>query len=286
MERKLLRIALPNKGRLAGPSVDLLKKCNIKIENGTDERKLYAATSDPEIEVIFVRAEDIPEYVERGAADAGITGEDLVVEKAAKVRVLEKLGFGRCRIALAGPQKISLGKVNGKTIATKMPNITQAFLKAKKISAALLPVRGATEISPSMGVSDIICDHVSTGATLAANSLVEIATVMESEACLICTTGIAGRKKQVLEATALMIRGTKQAAGKKYVMMNVSEKDIGKIVRCVPGMRSPTIMKLAKQGECALHTVADAKTLPGKIRKLRELGARDILVLGIEQIVG
>ncbi|MBM3229174.1 ATP phosphoribosyltransferase [Candidatus Parvarchaeota archaeon] len=285
MERKQLRIALPNKGRLAAPSVELLKKCNVKIENGTEQRKLYAGTSDPEIEVIFVRAEDIPEYVERGAADAGITGEDLVAEKCAKVRILAKLGFGKCRIAIAGKQKIGIKDISGKTIATKMPNATSEFMKKNGLKATILPVKGATEIAPGMGIADLICDHVSTGATLAANSLVEIATVMESEACLICTDGLAGRKREILDALALMVWGTNEAAGKKYVMMNVSEKDIPRIVQLVPGMRSPTIMQLAAKGECALHTVADAKTLPEKIRRLKELGARDILVLGIEQIV-
>jgi len=256
MERKQLRIALPNKGRLAAPSVELLKKCNVKIENGTEQRKLYAGTSDPEIEVIFVRAEDIPEYVERGAADAGITGEDLVAEKCAKVRILAKLGFGKCRIAIAGKQKIGIKDISGKTIATKMPNATSEFMKKNGLKATILPVKGATEIAPGMGIAD-----------------------------LICTDGLAGRKREILDALALMVWGTNEAAGKKYVMMNVSEKDIPRIVQLVPGMRSPTIMQLAAKGECALHTVADAKTLPEKIRRLKELGARDILVLGIEQIV-
>ncbi len=281
----MLKIAVPNKGRLKEPALELLEKCQIRVETAEDERRLWADTSDPGTCIVFARAEDIPDIVASGAADCGITGLDLVVEKKARVQVMQKLGFGRCKVTIAGPAGSKMGMLSDSRIATKTPNLLAAYLKNKKIRAKTVIVKGATELSPLLGTADFICDHVSTGSTLAANSLFEIDTVFESEACFMSAPKLGQDKKDAVESLASLIAGTLVADGKKYLMMNVDERNLKLLASSIPSAKSPTVLQLAKKGQFAVHTVVPAQGLAGLIRKLRGLGARDILVMGINQVI-
>ncbi|HQT45046.1 MAG TPA: ATP phosphoribosyltransferase, partial [Candidatus Micrarchaeota archaeon] len=280
-----LKIAVPNKGRLKMPALELLGKCQIRVEIAEDERRLWAETSDPQACVVFARAEDIPDIVASGAADCGITGLDLVVEKKANATVLQNLGFGKCRVAIAGPKGSKLAMLSGSRIATKTPNLLATYLKRNKIRAKPVMVKGATELSPMLGISEFICDHVSTGSTLAANALFEIDTVFESEACFVSAPELGAEKKTLVESLASLISGTLAAGGKKYLMMNVDERNLKRLTTSIPSAKSPTVLQLAKKGQFAVHTVVPAQGLAGLIRRLKELGARDILVLGINQVI-
>ncbi|MFA5106253.1 MAG: ATP phosphoribosyltransferase [Candidatus Micrarchaeia archaeon] len=285
MDETQIRIAIPNKGRLKAPSLEMLEKCQLAVESGEDERRLWAQTADPNVSVVFARSEDIPDIVEAGAADCGISGLDLVRERGCDVDVLQKLGFGKCRIVIAGPKKAGLAALDGKKIATKMPNILAGYCKAKGIRPQIVKLKGATEVSPMLGVSSYICDHVSTGSTLAANSLVEIATVFESEACLIGFKKAPREKREFLESLSTLVEGTVAARGKKYLMMNVNEKNLKRLVQSIPSSKSPTVLPLARKGEYAVHTVVPSRGLAKMISRLEALGARDILVVGINQVI-
>ncbi len=285
MDENIIRIAIPNKGRLKAPALEMLEKCQIAVEGGEDERRLWAQTSDPNVSVVFARAEDIPEIVESGAADCGISGYDLVRERGCNVDILQKLGFGKCRIVIAGQKKAGLKALDGKKIATKMPNILLAYCKSKGIKPQIVRLKGATEVSPMLGVSSYICDHVSTGTTLAVNSLVEIATVFDSEACLIGSKKAGRARREFLESLSTLVEGTVAARGKKYIMMNVKEKNLKRLVASIPSSKSPTILPLARKGEYAVHTVVPSSGLAKMISRLEALGARDILVVGINQVI-
>ncbi len=286
----MIRFAIPNKGRMCEPAIRMLEEAGIKLLNGEGgERKLFARTSNPNVQVIFVRAQDIPEYVEAGAADAGITGYDLVVETGARVELIEKLNFGGCSVALAVPENSgakSVRALRGKRIATSLPGITRAFFRKEKIPVKIVRISGAAEITPYLGIAEAIVDNVSTGTTLALNNLRVLETLLESSACFIANKKIAREKREVVGEIALSFRGMMNAGGKKYVMANVgSDEALEKVVRVMPCMESPTVLRLAKKEEYAVHAVVEESELARAIMRMKEAGAKDILVLAMERVV-
>lgn len=284
-----IRIALPSKGRISGPAVELLEKSGIGLIDNSN-RKLFSHTFDPEITVMFTRAADIPEYVEDGAADIGITGYDLVKEVKADVEVLENLHFGHTRLVIAAPENSDiktvddLGKI--KTIATEFPEITKEYLSENNLNAKILALSGATEVAPLIGVADVIADLTSTGTTLKMNHLREIDTIIESSVMLIANKESLKTKYEKIDAIKTGITGVLHAEGKKLIMANVLKKDLSAVKDAMPGMSGPTISEIYGNDEMvAVHSVISEKEVFYTINKLKKVGAKDLLVLPIERIL-
>lgn len=284
-----IRIALPSKGRISGPAVELLEKSGIGLIDNSN-RKLFSHTFDPEITVMFTRAADIPEYVEDGAADIGITGYDLVKEVKADVEVLENLHFGHTRLVIAAPENSDiktvddLGKI--KTIATEFPEITKEYLSENNLNAKILALSGATEVAPLIGVAEVIADLTSTGTTLKMNHLREIDTIIESSVMLIANKESLKTKYEKIDAIKTGITGVLHAEGKKLIMANVLKKDLSAVKDAMPGMSGPTISEIYGNDEMvAVHSVISEKEVFYTINKLKKVGAKDLLVLPIERIL-
>ena len=267
----MVRIAIPNKGRLYKKTIELLERVGIKIpENG---RKLCVSTNIKNIKIVFARALDIPWYVESGAADVGITGEDMIAESGATVEKLLDLNFGKCRIVLASQ--------NGKKdrIATKLPNIAKKYFPDGKI----ILLDGSCEVAPKLGIADAIIDQVSTGDTLRVNNLKIDDVLFESSVYLI---GNKNSDEKEVEELRLGLEGVLTAEEKRYVMLNVtSEEALENVVKVIPCMESPTVLKLAKPGQYSIHTVIDVQELMPAIRKIKEAGGKDILVMNMSRVV-
>ena len=281
-----MRIAVPNKGRLHDPTLDLLDRAGLHVENGSD-RKLYADTVDPEVQVLYVRAADVPEYVSDGAADLGVTGLDQVREADVDDVVdLLDLGFGRCRIVLAAPEDGDIERaedVDGLTVATEFTTITRTFLADRGIEADVVEVSGATELTPHVGMADAIVDITSTGTTLRMNRLAEVGEILSSSVRLFAREDVRDAEKTRQIETAL---GSVIAAdGKRYLMMNVPEDRIEDVKEVVPGLGGPTVMDIAGEGLVALHAVVAERDVFETINAAREQGASDILVTEIERLV-
>jgi len=272
----MISIAIPNKGRLYKKTLELMEKAGIKIpENG---RKLSVRTNIEGIKVIFARALDIPWYIESGAADLGITGEDMVAESEANVEKLLDLKFGKCKIVLASKN----GDMNKeKRIATRLPNIAKKYFPKSKI----IVLDGSCELAPGLGISDAIIDQVSTGDTLKANNLKIDKILFESSVYLI------GNKKSIeneegIEELKLALEGVITSEEKRYIMLNVtSEEYLKRVVKVMPCMESPTVLKLAKEGCYSVHSVIDVKDLMPTLRKLKKAGGKDILVLNMSRVI-
>ena len=274
----MIKIAIPNKGRLSEPTIRLLNEADIKVEAG---RQLFCKSGD--VEALFVRAGDIPEYVQDGAADLGITGIDMVKETGAKVDVLLDLGFGNSRLVVAVPKESHIkdkkGIKDGMRIATEFPNLARKYLQEIGKKANIVKVSGATEITPYLGVADMIIDLASTGTTLELNNLRIIDTVLETEAVLI------GDRKFMKSSIVTSLKSVIDARGMRYLMVNVPTKKIEEVKRTLPSMESPTIIDLAEKEYKAVHTVVSKKEVHDTIHALKKLGCKDILVLPIEQLV-
>ena len=284
-----VRIALPSKGRISGPAIELLEKAGIGLTDNSN-RKLFSHTFDPEITVMFTRAADIPEYVKDGAADMGITGYDLVKEKKADVEVLEDLKFGYTRLVIAAPENSGIKTVDDlkkvKTVATEFPELTKQYLLENNIDAEILALTGATEVAPLIGVADVIVDLTSTGTTLKMNHLMEIDTVVESSVVLIANRDSLKEKYEKIEAIQTGILGVLHAEGKKLIMANVKKTDLQKIKEVMPGMGGPTVSEIYGNDEVvAVHSVISEKEVFHTINELRKIGAKDLLVLPIERIL-
>ena len=286
----MIRIALPNKGRLAESARDLLERAGLDIE-ARGERALQASLGG-EFLALFVRARDIPEFVADGAADAGITGGDLVAEAGRDVEVLLDLGFGRCRLAVAARDDGDVHGVEdlraGVRVATSFPRATERYFREQGVEATVIPVSGAAEIVPHLGVADIIVDLVSTGSTLKVNGLKEVATVLESSALL-----IARRETLAQEAGARALRelttaleSVLRARGKRYLMANVPRAALDEVKRVLPGISGPTIVDILNGGvHVAAHAVVDQGEIYRTIAELKALGAEGILVMKIERLM-
>jgi ATP phosphoribosyltransferase len=281
-----LKIALQKSGRLSDGSTALLRKCGIGFSNGLG--KLRAEATDFPLEMFFLRDDDIPDYVADGVADIGIVGENIVAESSKAVDIIEKLGFGRCRLSLAVPKAekyTSIADVAGKRIATSYPTILRSFLSGRGITADIHEISGSVEIAPSIGLADAVCDLVSSGSTLFSNGLREVETVMQSEAVLITRRGLADDTAAILDRLLFRIRSVKAASQNKYILLNAPADKADEIARLLPGMRSPTILPLAEPGWVSMHSVVSENELWEVVDALKIAGAEGILVLGIDQMV-
>ena len=280
-----MRVAVPNKGRLHEPSVDLLERAGLPIER-TANRKLYADTVDPDVSVLFARAADIPEYVRDGAAAVGITGRDQVVESGADLTELVDLEFGRCRLVLAAPEDgdvAAAADLAGGTVATEFPKITREYLDREGIDADVVEVTGATELTPHVEMADAIVDITSTGTTLRMNRLAVIEEVLESSVRLYAHPDRAADEKVQQLVTAF--ESVLAAEGKRYVMMNAPEGRLDEIRQVIPGLGGPTVMDVAGEDTVAVHVVVDERDVFETVDDLKSVGASGILVTEIERLV-
>ncbi len=283
---KKLKIAVQKSGRLHDESLKLLKDCGIFIDNGKDQLK--ASASNFPLEVLFLRNSDIPQYVEDGIADIAIIGENILVEKPKKVKVIQKLGFSKCRVSLAVPKEINYSGTQyfqGKKIATSYPNTVSKYLKSKGITADIHEISGSVEIAPNIGLADGICDIVSSGSTLFKNGLKEVETFLKSEAVLISSSKLESDISTILNKVVFRIQSVLEAKNTKYILMNVPNEKIEEVSKVLPVLKSPTIMPLEMQGWSSLHTVIKENAFWEVIDKLKEAGAEGILVIPIEKMV-
>jgi len=281
---KNLKIAIQKSGRLNEKSVQLLKNCGLVFENY--KSSLITTVSNFNLEILFLRDDDIPGYVAQGIADLGIVGENVIDETQAEVNYLQRLGFGKCtlKIAVAKDSNINdLQDLNGKSIATSYPVILQNFLSEYKINASIQEISGSVEIAPGLGLSDAICDIVSTGGTLKSNGLKPFADVRSSEAILIGRQGIAD--DPVVCELLQRVQSVLRAKETKYVVLNVEKENLPLITELLHGVKSPTVMPLAEEGWVAVHTVITEDDFWEKINKLKSAGAQGIVVMPIEKII-
>lgn len=281
-----LKIAIQKSGRLNGDSVKLLKDCGISIDNGKDQLKATARNFP--LEILYLRNSDIPQYLEDGVIDIAIIGENLLIEKQKKVEIIEKLGFSKCRVSLAVPKEfegVGLDYFQGKKIATSYPNTIKAFLKEKDIQAEIHVISGSVEIAPNIGLANGICDIVSSGSTLFKNGLVEVYTILKSEACLAKTLQLNSEKEKILEKLIFRIQSVLRAKNNKYILLNVPNNRIDQLSSILPVLKSPTILPLAQKGWSSLHSVIEKGKFWEVIDELKEAGAEGILVIPIEKMV-
>jgi ATP phosphoribosyltransferase len=281
---KTLKIAIQKSGRLNEKSVEILKNCGLSFENY--KSSLISSVSNFPLEILFLRDDDIPEYVQDGIADLGIVGENVITESGAQVGYLQKLGFGKCTLKVAIPNGSTITDISdleGKAIATSYPVILQNYLTENNVNADIRTISGSVEIGPGLGLSDAICDIVSTGGTLKSNGLKPFAEVMKSEAVLIGRKG-AEFNPEVLELLQ-RIRSVLKAKETKYVVLNVAKSNLEKVVSLLPGVKSPTIVPLFEEGWVALHSVIAEQDFWEKINALKAAGAEGIVVMPIEKII-
>ena len=282
----MLRIAIQTKGRLNEDTMSLLSETGIKLESA--KRLLLLPAKNFPVEVLFLRDDDIPQSVADGVADVGIVGENEFAEKQKDARIVKRLGFSKCRLSLAIPKEQEypgVGWFEGKVIATSYPRILTEYLTSKNIQAHIHVITGSVEIAPGIGLADAIFDIVSSGSTLITNHLEEVETVMKSEAVLIANNDLSTEKSEILDEFLFRVEAVQVAEDKKYVLMNVPTANIDRIVEIIPGMRSPTVMPLAKNGWSSLHAVISEKGFWDIIGKLKNLGAEGILVVPIEKMI-
>jgi ATP phosphoribosyltransferase len=281
-----LKIAIQRSGRLSEGSVNLLRKCDVSFDNGSG--KLKSVARNFPLEIFFLRDDDIPQYIEDGVADVGIVGENVLAENGSTVKRIESLGFGRCRLSLAVPKGFDYKRITdleGKRIATSYPQILGNFLKANGVDAEIHTISGSTEIAPSIGLADAVCDLVSSGSTLFTNGLKEVEKVMASEAILVSREDLDGPLQVILDSLLFRIRSVNAARQNKYILLNAPNEKLDEIAQLLPGMKSPTVMPLATSGWSSVHSVMNENDYWNVIEKLKAAGAEGILVVGIEQMI-
>jgi len=281
---KTLKIAIQKSGRLNEKSVQLLKSCGLSFENY--KSSLITTVANFPLEILFLRDDDIPEYVQDGIADMGIVGENVIAETRSDVAYIQRLGFGRCTLKIAIPTHspvTQLADLEGKSIATSYPVILKNFLDNQGVQADIRTISGSVEIGPGLGLSDAICDIVSTGGTLRSNGLKPFADVMSSEAILIGKQGIA--EDPVVAELKQRIQSVLLAEETKYVVLNVPKANLDTILELLPGVKSPSVMPLAEPDWVAVHTVIDEQDFWERINKLKAAGAQGIVVMPVEKII-
>ena len=281
---KTLKIAIQKSGRLNEKSVELLKNCGLSFENY--KSSLISPVSNFPLEILFLRDDDIPEYVQDGIADLGIVGENVIQETEVEVSYLQRLGFGKCSLKIAVPNTNDIqdiSELNGKSIATTYPVILGKFLKDKGIQADIRTISGSVEISPGLGLSDAICDLVSTGGTLKSNGLKPFAEVMASEAVLIGRKG--SENEDLVKELIQRIQSVLRAKETKYVVLNVHRDNLAAIIKLLPGVKSPSVVSLAEENWVAVHTVIPERDFWDRISQLKQAGAQGIVVMPIEKII-
>ncbi|MCQ6957916.1 ATP phosphoribosyltransferase [Mucilaginibacter aquariorum] len=281
---KTLKIAIQKSGRLNEKSVELLKNCGLNFENY--KSSLISPVSNFPLEILFLRDDDIPEYVQDGIADLGIVGENVIQETEVEVSYLQKLGFGKCSLKIAVPNNntiTDINQLNGKAIATTYPVILGKYLKEKGITSDIRTISGSVEISPGLGLSDAICDLVSTGGTLKSNGLMPFADVMSSEAVLIGSKG--SEDNHLVQELIQRIQSVLRAKETKYVVLNVERKNLPAVLALLPGVKSPSVVPLAEGDWVAVHTVIPERDFWDRISQLKQAGAQGIVVMPIEKII-
>jgi ATP phosphoribosyltransferase len=281
-----LKIAIQKSGRLNEDSIRLLKECGIEFNNGIN--KLKAEAFNFPLEVFFLRDDDIPEYVAGGVADIGIVGENVLLETNSDVKIIDRLGFGKCRLSIAVPKgkKYSgIKDLEGKKIATTYKNVLQKFLKKEKINAEIHEISGSVEIAPGIGLADAICDLVSSGSTLFMNGLKEVETVLKSEALLVANKNLNAKQLEIVERLLFRIRSVRKAKHNKYILLNAPNDKLDKIIKLIPGIKSPTILPLADEGWSSIHSVIEEDKFWEIIENLKNAGAQGILVVPIEKMI-
>ncbi len=281
-----LKIAVQKSGRLSEKTLELIAECDIKVTQG--KRKLIGVSNDYPVQVLYLRDDDIPQYVSDGVADIGIVGENEVLEKDKNVCILKRLGFAKCRLSLAIAQNIEYPGskwFEGKRIATSYPHILTKYLEEQGIKAKIEEISGSVEIAPSIGLADGIFDIVSSGSTLVSNKLKEVEIVLQSEALIISSPGLSVEKQVLLDGLLFRIQTVQESRGNKYILLNTPNDKLPDIVKLLPGMKSPTVLPLHLEGWSSVHTVINEKEFWGIIDQLKALGAEGIVVIPIEKMI-
>ena len=284
--RSRLRLAVPNKGRLVEPTVRLLHDAGLVFEE--HDRSLVALVENYALDILFVRTNDIIEFVGDGVADLGITGDDLLSETGAALPRVRSLGYGRCRLAAAVPTDApyqTIDDLAGLRVATAHPNTARRYFEARRVPVEIIPISGAVEVAPRLGLAEAIVDLVSTGSTLVMNGLRQIGVVLESAAVLVANPAAGRERAGELAAIETMLGAVIAARGRKYIMMNAPATQLGEIEGLLPSLESPTVIPLAHAGMIAIHSVVGADDVWGLLPRLKGAGASGILVLPIEKIV-
>ena len=282
----MIRIAIQSKGRLHDDTMALLAEADIKLS--VSKRTLISDSTTFPLQALYLRDDDIPETVSNGVAGLGVVGENEYLERGYDAEVVSRLGFGKCRLSLAVPKETSyngLSWFNGRKIATSYPNILKKFLDEKGVKAEVQVINGSVEISPAIGLADAIFDIVSSGSTLVSNNLREVETVIKSEALLIGNRNMSDEKRDILKELLFRIKAVRSAEDKKYVLMNAPREKLDDIISVLPGIKSPTVMPLADENWCSVHTVLEEKRFWEIIGQLKEKGAQGILVVPIEKMI-
>ena len=282
----ILRLAIQRKGRLSEDSLSLIKESGIKFSYGTG--KLKSKARNFPIEFLFLRDDDIPDYVADGVADIGIVGENVALEKGKNIDVVKKLGFSKCRLSLAIPKEIDykgLEYFQNASIATSYPNILQRFLNKNKVTADIHEISGSVEIAPSIGLASGVCDIVSSGSTLLSNGLKEVETILNSEAVIIGNQKLTEEKNSILDKLLFRIESVQKGKNNKYILLNAPNNNLDQIIALLPGMRSPTVVPLANKNWSSIHSVINEDEFWEVIEKLRNAGAEGILVVPIEKMI-
>ena len=281
-----LKIAIQKSGRLNKDSLELLGKCGIKIDNYKDQLK--ASSSNFPIEVYFLRNSDIPKYINDGVVELAIIGENLLIEKDYDIEIFQKLGFSKCKVSIALPESKefnSINDLNSLKIATSYPNTLKKFLEKKQIKSSIHVINGSVEIAPNIGLSDAICDIVSSGSTLYKNNLKEVYVLHESQAVLAGNENVIQNNKELLDKFIFRVNAVLKAKESKYILLNAPNDKIEAISNILPVLKSPTVLPLNKEGWSSLHSVINENTFWEVIDKIKEAGAEDILVCPIEKMV-
>lgn len=281
----VLRIAIQKSGRLQEGSLELLKESGLSFSNG---HQLKTTARNFPVEILFLRDDDIPQYVEDQVADIGIVGENIFAEKQKKNQLVKRLDFAKCRLSIAIPRADSFAGIQslqGKNIATSYPNILKNFLASRNVEAGIHEISGSVEIAPGIGLADAIFDIVSTGSTLLSNGLKEVEAVMNSEAVIIANPDLSPEKQNILDKLLFRIEAVKKAKNNKYILLNCPNTAIDPITSVIPGMKSPTIIPLKREGWSSLHSVVDENDFWEKIDQLKSFGAEGILVVAIEKMI-
>lgn len=283
----MIRIAIQKSGRLSEGSIELIEECGISI-NRSRKDKLKTKASNFDLELLFLRDDDIPQYVEDGIVDIGIIGENIVIEKDKDIEIVEHLGFAKCRLSLAVPKDQQYNGIdffNNKEIATSYPVTLRKFLQENNIDAGIHEISGSVEIAPGIGLADAICDLVSSGSTLFSNGLKEVEVILKSDAVIISNKSLNEEKQELIDKLLFRIISINKAKHSKYILLNTPNDSIEKIRELLPGMKSPTVMPLLKKGWSSLHTVVNEGDIWHVIDKLKKFGAEGILVMPIEKML-
>jgi ATP phosphoribosyltransferase len=282
-----LKIAIQKEGRLSEKSLELIQESGIR-HNQDSKRKLISLGENFPVEILYLRDDDIPQYVADAVADIGIVGENEVMEKNRNVEIVERLGFARCRLSLAIPQSqeyIGPAYFNGRRIATSYPHILSKFLEKNNLNAEIHEISGSVEIAPGIGLADAIFDIVSTGSTLIHNRLKEVEVVAKSEAVVIATPGASEAKRKILADLLFRFQAVRKSKNNKYILLNAPNENLDRIVQLLPGMKSPTVLPLYEKGWSSVHSVVNENEFWEIIGKLKEYGAQGILVIPIEKMI-